>query len=457
MEVTVDAARMNGGSKVPGYLVGCVVALFFAWGFSTVLVDTLLPKLKGLFQLNYAEAMLTQFAFFLAYFVVSLPAAALLSRLGYMRTIVVGLVVAMAGCLMFSPAAAYGIYGGFLAALFVLAAGITILQTAANPLIALLGTGETSASRLVLAQALNSFGTFVGPLVGASIILKGGVAVPANVLASPPAVLAAYRIQEAHATQVPFLGIAAIMAILAAIFFFLRRAPGIPAASSSVATKSTLEILSGGRLMFGVACIFLYVGAEVSIGGLLVNYLMQAKTAADTAVVGGAFIPLFQLMQVIPPGAAPALAVLAGALVSLYWGGAMVGRFIGSAVLRFVRPGTVLAACACGAALLAAISSAGTGMIAVAGVIAIGLCNSIQFPTIFTLAIGGLKENTPKASGLLCMAIVGGAIIPVITGWVADQTNLSTSLLVPAACYLGIAVYGLLTNGRLSLPGTQSA
>jgi FHS family L-fucose permease-like MFS transporter len=438
--------------KISAWLVGCVVALFFAWGFSTVLVDTLLPKLKGLFQLDYAEATLTEFAFFTAYFVVSLPAAWLLEKVGYMRAIVTGLLVTMAGCLLFSPAASYGVYGYFLAALFVMAAGITILQVAANPLIALLGSQQTSSSRLVLAQALNSFGTFVGPFVGAGLILKNGVNVPANILSAPPGVLAAYRVAQAHATQTPFLGIAVLLALLALIFFFLRRAPGVPATVADSATQSAGALFRGHRLLFGTMCIFLYVGSEVTIGSLMVNYLLQAKTAAATAALGKPLIPLFVAMHVMAPNAPPVLAVLAGGLVSFYWGGAMAGRFLGSAVQRVVRPGTTLTACAIGAFLLAGLSASTAGIVSALALIAVGLCNSIQFPTIFALAIEGLGVNTPKGSALLCMGIVGGALVPVLAGWTADHTNLSTCLLVPMACYLGIALFGLASNDRLTIP-----
>jgi MFS transporter, FHS family, L-fucose permease len=438
--------------KISAWLVGFVVALFFAWGFSTVLVDTLLPKLKGLFQLDYAEATLTQFAFFTAYFVVSFPAAWLLEKVGYMRAIVTGLLVTMAGCLLFSPAASHGVYGYFLAALFVMAAGITILQVAANPLIALLGSQETSSSRLVLAQALNSFGTFVGPFVGAGLILKNGVSVPANILSAPPDVLAAYRVAQAHATQTPFLGIAVLLALLALIFFLLRRAPGVPATAADSATQSAATLLTGHRLLFGTACIFLYVGAEVSIGSLMVNYLLQDKNAVATAALGKPLIPVFEAIQVMAPNAPPVLAVLAGGLVSFYWGGAMVGRFLGSAVQRIVRPGTTLAACAIGAFLLAGLSATTAGIVSALALIAVGVCNSIQFPTIFALAIEGLGENTPKGSALLCMGIVGGALVPVLAGWTADHTNLSTCLLVPMACYLGITLFGLASNDRLAIP-----
>ncbi|HEX3973446.1 MAG TPA: sugar MFS transporter [Stellaceae bacterium] len=401
-------------------LVALVVALFFLWGFATVLVDTLVPKLKASFSLSYAEVMLTQFSFFIAYLVVSLPAGALIARIGYIQGAIVGLVLMAAGCVLFAPAASYGVFGGFLLALFVMAAGITILQVAANPLIAILGSRETSPSRLTLAQALNSLGTFIGPFVGAAFILSSNALPPSD---ATPAVLDAYRHAEAQAVQTPFLGIAAVLTVLAVSFWLLRRA------ASSFPDKpqrleAALSPLKKPRLALGALSIFLYVGAEVSIGSLLINYLMQSSTLGVDAATGGR-------------------------LISLYWGGAMVGRFIGSAVMRRIAAGTVLAACACGAALLAGISGVSVGMVAAVAVLAVGLCNSIMFPTIFALAIENLGDETPQGSGILCLAIVGGAVVPVITGFTADRLGLATALFVPAICYLWIAAYGLLTRSTI--------
>ena len=398
-------------------MVPLVVTLFFAWGFATVLVDTLIPKLKALFALDYAEVMLTQFSFFLAYFVVSLPAGALIARIGYVRGIVAGLLLMALGCVLFSPAAILGLYPGFLLALFVMASGITTLQVAANPLIAVLGSAKTSHSRLVFAQAFNSLGTAIGPFVGAFFIL-GGTAPPDP--AAAPALVAAYRSAEAHAIEGPFLGIAAGLAVLALIFFVLRhRAIGVTA--QAAAGRKDLALLLRPRLICGALAIFTYVGAEVSIGSLMINYLMLGKTLALDAA-------------------------MAGKLLSLYWGGAMVGRFIGSAVLTRIEAGTVLAACALAAAILATISGLSTGLVAAVAVLAIGLCNSIMFPTIFTLAIERLGADTPRGSGVLCLAIVGGAIIPLVTGYAADHVGLSLALLVPATCYLWIATYGALAR-----------
>jgi len=405
-----------------------VSVLFFAWGFATVLIDSLIPKLKGLFSLNYAEAMLTQFAFFLAYLVMSVPAGVLLSRIGYMRGIVAGLAVMAVGCLLFSPAAALGIYWGFLLALFIMAAGITTLQVAANPLVAGLGPPATSHSRLNLAQALNSLGAFVGPFVGAALILKNGVAPPDPSKLSAQA-LTAYRQTEAQAVQTPFLGIAAVLTVLAMVFWFQRNAPSAPRAARNETSLSSFRLFaSRPRLALGALSIFLYVGAEVSIGSLMVSYLMQPKALALQAAT-------------------------AGRLVALYWGGAMVGRLIGSGVMLKAPAGRVLTVCALGAATLAAISAGSTGWLAAGTIIAVGLFNSIMFPTIFTLAIERLGTEAPQGSGLVCMAIVGGAVVPLITGVAADHWGLSLALIAPIACYLWIAIYGWLSgSGRLDGP-----
>ena len=282
-------------------MVALVVFLFFIWGFSTVLVDTVIPKLKALFQLSFAEVMLTQFSFFIAYFLVSVPAGQLIGRIGYVRGIVVGLMVMAAGGLMFAPAASLGLYPGFLAALFVLASGITLLQVAANPLIAVLGDTAKSHSRLTLAQAFNSLGTTVGPWVGAVLILEGMTELP-DPSTLTPAALAALRKAEAHAVQLPFLGIAAVLVAVAAVFWLMRHWKGAPQSSGYASSEPTLAFLrTNPRLALGVLSIFMYVGAEVSIGSLLVNYLMQSSTLGLAAVE-------------------------AGKLVSFYWGGAMVGH-----------------------------------------------------------------------------------------------------------------------------------
>ena len=415
MGYTVTSIVSSARSTRQTLLVGLIVFLFFAWGFATVLNDTLFPKLKGLYSLNYTESMLTQFCFFMSYFVFSIPAGLLLSRIGYVRGVVVGLAGMAFGCALFWPASASDRYLAFLLPLFVIAGGITMLQVAANPFIELLGSESTSHSRLTLAQAFNSLATAIGPTIGAMIILKAGVIVGTSPMPAA-AVREATRRIETHAIAVFYLVIALVLAAVAVVFWILRRseAPPVPGQASF---RGVMALFDRPRLVFGAACIFIYVGAEVSIGSVMTNYLMQP------AILG------VSLQR-------------AGSLVSFYWGGAMVGRFIGSYVLRIAQPGDLLCGCAVGATLLAALSAVSTGWLSAGSLIAVGLCNSIMFPTIFSLASERLGPDTPNGSGLLCMAIVGGALIPLVVGKVADLTSLSTALFVPAVCYIGIAVYG---------------
>lgn len=418
-----SAAGATASTTASSRLLPLVIALFFAWGFCTVLVDVLIPKLKATFSLNYAEAMLTQFCFFLAYFIVSIPAGLLVSRIGYMRGIVIGLAIMAGGCLMFSPAASMGYYPAFLAALFVLAGGITIVQVAANPLAAGLGDPARAHSRLTLAQAFNSFGTMIGPLFGSALILAAGVTEPAAGL--DEAALAAFRVEQASHVRLPYMIIAGVLLVLAALCWWFRRAQ-VPAVRA-VGQSDYLRLLRIPRLSLGALSIFLYVGAEVAIGSALVNYLIMAGAVGSEHAAGN--------------------------LIAVYWGLAMVGRFIGAWVLRFVPPGVVLAACAVcagGLALLAATTLEGTA--AAVAILSIGLFNSVMFPTIFTLSIDGLGEDTPGASGILCLAIVGGAIVPLLMGFAADRIGLALALLVPAVCYAWIACYGLLVKSRALAP-----
>lgn len=412
---------------VPRYrpaLILLVVLLFFAWGFATVLIDSLVPKLKGLFSLSYTEVMLTQFSFFIGYLIFSIPAGFVLSRTGYIAGAILGLAVMISGCVLFIPAASSGVYPAFLGALFVMAAGITLLQVVANPFIAELGPESSSSSRLTLAQAFNSLGTTIGPWVGAALILHGGVTVAKQRLT--PAALHSARIAQAHAVELPFLLIAAGLAIVALLFWYMRRSPAPPVAARMASLGALLALRNKPRLLLGAAAIFVYVGAEVSIGSVMTNYLMLPSTLG-------------------------LIAERAGKLVSFYWGGAMIGRFVGAFVLRRVHPGIVLTACAACACALVAVSSQSAGVFAAWTLIAVGLFNSIMFPTIFALASEDLGEEKPNGSALLCMAIVGGAVVPEITGAVADATRLATALAVPAACYVWIAIYGVLTARGLGI------
>ena len=406
----------TNGAKIdaPRALVIAVVALFFIWGGLTSLNDVLIPKLKSLFTLTYAEAMLTQFAFFLAYFLVSLPAGRLISRTGYLKGIVIGLGTMAVGCLAFIPASASGIYATFLVALFVLAAGITILQVAANPLIANMGSAATASSRLTLAQAFNSLGTTIFPPIGGAIILGSLAQVdPASL---PVGERTAFLATEGDVIANAYLGIAAVL-LLVAGFFWLRRRQLPPSDLPETSYAGSFALLRQPRLGGGVGAIFLYVGAEVSIGSMLINYLTQPHILGVTQQY-------------------------AAGLIALYWGGAMVGRFIGSVVLRLIAPGIVLTAAACGAATLAATSGLTSGPFSAYALLAVGLMNSIMFPTIFSLGVERLGARAPQGSGLLCMGIVGGAVIPILAGLVADATNLATALFVPVSCYVVIAGYG---------------
>ncbi len=397
-----------------GDLKPFVFVLFFAFGGITSLNDVLIPKLKLLFTLSYRDVMLVQSAFFAAYFIVSLPAAALVRRIGYMRSAVVGLFTMMAGCLLFEPASTHGAFALFLFALFVLAAGITTVQVVANPLISMLGAPATASSRLTFAQAFNSLGTTLFPYVGSALILGSFATIDPTTLSG--GALDSFRVTETRVVVNTYLALAAAIAVLA-LCVWARRKALVETPAERVPVLRSFDLLTRPRFAFGALCIFLYVGAEVAIGSVIVNYLMQGSVLGISAEQAGKHVPF-------------------------YWGGAMVGRFIGAFVLRTIAPGKVLAAAATTAIVLIAMSSDTTGQISAYSLLAIGLCNSIMFPTIFTLASDGLGKRAAEGSGIICMAIVGGAVVPIVTGKAADLWNLKWALVVPAACYAGIVLFG---------------
>lgn len=393
-----------------------VFALFFIFGGITSLNDVLVPKLKELFTLNYTQAMLVQFCFFTAYAVIGIPGAKLVKRVGYMSGAVAGLVTMMVGCLLFIPASRAATYGLFLLALFVLASGVVIVQVVANPLVSLLGNSSTAHSRLTFAQAFNSVGTTIFPYVGASVILGGLAAVSADQLSG--AALDAYRTAESQAIVNGYLGIAVALALAAlAVWQFRKRLPvGRHDAGVGIAG---FDLLRRPRFGLGALCIFLYVGAEVSIGSLIVSYLRQSSVMGLEEQS-------------------------AGKLIAVYWAGMMVGRFIGSAVLRVVSPGKVLACAGAGAMALILMSISTVGTVSGYSLLAVGLMNSIMFPTIFTLACERLGGRTADGSGIINMAIFGGAVLPLATGALADASgSLATALVVPAVCYFVIAAFGV--------------
>lgn len=394
-----------------------VLSLFFIFGGITSLNDVIIPKLKELFTLNFTQAMLIQFCFFTAYLVIGVPGAKLVKRIGYMRGAVAGLVIMMIGCLIFIPASQTATYGLFLFALFVLASGVVIVQVVANPLISLLGPPRTAHSRLTFAQAFNSLGTTVFPIVGSILILGSLATVSADKLSGPA--LDAYRTAETQAIVNGYLGLAAALAVVAvAVWFFRDRLQG-QEHHGPTSGLTGFDLLGRGRFGFGALCIFLYVGAEVSIGSLMVNYLQQPSVLA----LGEQD---------------------AGKLIGLYWGGAMVGRFIGSVVLRVVSPGIVLAFAAAGAVVLILLSISTTGTMSGYSLLAVGLMNAIMFPTIFTLASEGLGSRAADGSGMINVAIFGGAVVPLATGALADATDsLGLAILLPALCYGIIVGYGV--------------
>ena len=393
-----------------------VMALFFIFGGITSLNDVIIPKLKELFTLNDTQAMLVQFCFFTAYLVIGIPGAQLVKKIGYMRGAVAGLLIMMVGCLLFIPASQTATYGLFLFALFVLASGVVIVQVVANPLISLLGPARTVHSRLTFAQAFNSLGTTVFPWVGAALILGGLANMSAAQLSGPA--LDAYRTAETRAIVGTYTGLAIALAIVAlAVFLFRNRLKGELHEHSS--PLAGFSLLKRPRFGLGALSIFLYVGAEVSIGSLIVNYLQQSRVMGLNEAA-------------------------AGSLIAIYWGGAMVGRFVGSYFLRILSPGLILAGVAIGAIALILISITTTGTVAGYSLLAIGLMNSIMFPTIFSLASEGLGSRAADGSGIINIAIFGGAVVPLLTGMLADVSgSLGIALLLPAACYALIAYFGL--------------
>lgn len=405
------------------YALTVLTSLFFMWGFLTALNDILIPHLKAVFSLNYAQAMLVQFVFFAAYFIMSLPSGFIVEKIGYKRGIVIGLITAGIGCLAFYPAAAARSYPIFLAAFFTLASGITLLQVAANPYVSILGKPEMASSRLNLTQAFNSLGTTIAPYFGSILILTVAVKSADQIAKLNHSQLTAYKLAEASAVQVPYLGLAATLFILSAIIGIIKL-PQIKAESNNDReSNNTFDHLHESawkykHVILGAIGIFVYVGAEVAIGSFLVNYLGQKNIGGFTEAQAGKY-------------------------VSFYWGGAMVGRFIGSAVVRKIKPGTALAFNASIAAVLVVATMVFAGPIAMWSILLVGLFNSIMFPNIFTLGIAGLGKHTGQGSGILIMAIVGGAIIPVAQGWLADNIGIHHAFIIPVLCYLYITYYGL--------------
>jgi MFS transporter, FHS family, L-fucose permease len=404
-------------SESYGSALGVVTTLFFMWGFLTCLNDILVPHLKSIFELNYTRVMLIQFAFFGAYFLFSVPSAKLIDWIGYQRSMVAGLLIMGTGAFLFVPAASVPSYPLFLLALIVLAAGITCLQVAANPYVTVLGKPETASSRLNWTQAFNSLGTFLAPFFGSLVILSAAPKTTAEMRALTPEALQAYRLQEAATVKIPYVGLGVALLLLAvAIGSF--KLPTIEQAQRHIGEKVSDSVWRHRNLVLGAIAIFVYVGAEVSIGSFLVNYFNQPEIGGLSEKVAARF-------------------------VAFYWGGAMVGRFIGSGLLQKLSTRRLLGLCAVCACALVAISMLTTGHVAMWTIIAVGLFNSIMFPSIFTLGVAELGPLTGDGSGIMIMAIVGGAIIPLTQGAIADRIGIHHAFFLPVLCYLYILFFAL--------------
>ena len=417
LQTKSSGVSTTGSSGNQSYFVplAIVTTLFFMWGGITSLNDILVPHLKSIFDLSYAKVMMVQFAFFSGYFIFSMPSGKLIEWIGYKRAMVAGLIVMALGTLQFIPAANLPSFSLFLAALLILAAGMTILQTSANPYVTALGRSETASSRLNLTQAFNSLGTTVFPKVGGLLILSGAVMAPEAMRQLSSGALHDYRVQQAASVKMPYLWLTVALVVLAGLIA-ISRLPALAALEQNPTDNEGPQesIWKHRQAVLGALGIFTYVGAEVAIGSFLINYFgylvgMDEKTASG--------------------------------YVSFYWGGAMVGRFIGSALLQRIRTGNLLMFNAVVAALLTVVSMLTNAHVAMWSIIIVGLFNSIMFPSIFTLGVDGLGKLTSKGSALLIAAIVGGAIIPVVQGAIADKIGIHHAFVLPVICYLYIAYF----------------
>ncbi len=416
--MSVDSTAAGRAIPTPSYTAALAVltTVFFMWGFATVLNDILVPHLKAVFDLNYGQSLLIQFAFYLGYLLMAIPSAKLLERTGYKMAVVLGLVGMAGSALVFVPAARLESYGVFLVALFLLASSITLLQVAANPYVTVIGPARTASSRLNLVQAFNSMGTTLAPLFGGLLIL--GRSSSGTETGAAVALSAQQRAADVQAVQLPYLLIAAVLIALAVLVWRVRLPDlGQESRRANQAERAKHSLWRHRNLVFGVPAICLYLVCEIGIGSTLVNFISMPNIGAMSHAAASGYL-------------------------SLFWGGAMVGRFIGAALLRWVAPERMLAAVSLGALVLVLLAVATGGPLAMWSLIAIGLCHSVMFPTIFTLGIRGLGPLTEEGSGLLIMAIAGGAL-SALQGVLADRVGLQLSYLLPAVCYVYVLGYAL--------------
>jgi FHS family L-fucose permease-like MFS transporter len=405
----------SGRTQWPAFAL--VTSLFFMWGFLTVMNDILIPHFKIIFDLNYAQAMFVQFTFFIAYFLLSLPSGGIVKAVGYKYSMVIGLATMAAGAWLFLAAASGPYYGFFLLALFVLASGMTLLQVSSNPYVTALGPARTASSRLNLAQAVNSLGTAIAPALGGILILGAGSLTIDELHRLPETAQQAYRVSAAATVKLPYLVFGAMLVLLAVLVWRFRL-PVLPAIEGdSPSAEGGRSVWRVRHLMLGAAGIFLYCGAEVAIGSFLVNFLADPKIAG------------------LPPA-------VAAHYVSLYWTGAMIGRFVGAALLQRIRASNLLGWYGAIASLLVWICVFSTGHAAMWTIISVGLFNSIMFPNIFALAIEDLGPLTGYGSGVLIMAILGAAVVPLAQGLLADRIGVHHAYFLPALCYLYVVYYG---------------
>ena len=419
-----------------------VTILFFLWGFITVLVDSLIPRLREVFTLSYFQAGMVQFAFFGAYFLLSIPAGYILSKIGYKRGIILGLSTMAIGCLLFYPAASYRVFGIFMLGYFALAAGITILQVAANPYVTILGPERTASSRLNLSQAFNSLGTAIAPALGALFILQDKVKTTAEIEALDAAAQKSYLVAEAAAVQTPFLGIAAFIGVIALVFFFVK----LPKVGDKEASNDYRKVLKNRNLILGSIALFCYVGAEVSLGSYMVNYFLSLDLAATVRETS--FMRTIAEWILSTGVSSSSDMAVVGVFVTFYWTGAMIGRFIGSYLTSIFNPAKILSIFALGAIGMILISNFSVGLAAMWTIIGVGLFNSIMFPTIFSLALDGLGDDKAQGSGVLCTMIVGGAIIPPAYGYLTDSFNFNIALILVMAFYAYIFYYAFSNKRR---------
>lgn len=433
-------ANKNNKSYKTAFLF--LTILFFLWGFITVLVDSLIPRLKEVFTLSYFQAGMVQFAFFGAFFLLSIPAGYILSKIGYKKGLILGLATMAAGCLLFWPAASFRVFWIFMLAYFVLAGGITILQVAANPYVTILGPERSASSRLNLSQAFNSLGTAIAPAIGALFILKDKVMTSEEIDSLSAVQQKAYYIAEAGAVQKPFVGIAIFIAVIATAFAFIN----LPKVGNQQSSNNYFTVLKNKNLVLGAIGLFFYVGAEVALGSYMVNYFLTLELS-EIIKTTPFLRNIAQLILDSNLAEASNMAVV-GVFVTFYWTGAMVGRFLGSYLTKIFNPAVILSIFAFMAFVMVNISNLSVGVIAMWTIIAVGLFNSIMFPTIFSLALDGLGDDKPQGSGVLCTMIVGGAVIPPSFGFLTDRFDFSTAFLLIMVSYIYIFIYGILNRKK---------